>query len=331
MSLSLGDSVNRGLRVIGDPDVASFTSTNQLQNLLIDAANEAVHDLVEAARFRWALFRDQIVTKDDLTTGRVSATNGSTTVTSLDDDNANANNFTNVAAGDFIRIGADLTSYEVSTINTASSPDTLVLADSYVGTTTTGSAYTILKDVYAISIASLDEILYFSYGDSASFTGGDEIKQTSIQHINDLSGGDLHRDTSGTPSWCTQIGVDTSDNPRWLFWPYPKDAYLITAWATLKWTSNTIFATKMFGGDAPDIAYDAVAHKIKERACLYDEDHAQAGYWGQQYERARMQLVAREQRKYREGTNMTVETYRRNTMRTYGINTQSSILFDRVS
>jgi len=331
MSLTLGQTVNRALRVIGEPDITVFTATNQLQNLLIDAANEAVHDLSEAARFRWALFRDQFVFTDDLTTEQVAATNGSTTVTSVDDDGAAAENFTNVSAGDFIRIGSDLTSYEVSSVDTGSSPDSITLADSYVGSTTTGSSYVILKDVYAISISNLDEIIHFSYGDNSNFVGNDEIKQTSIQHIMSLAGGDLHRDTSGKPSHSAQIGVDSSDNPQWLFWPYPKDDYLVTVWATLKWTTNSTFATNMFGGDAPDIAYDAVAHKLKERACLYDEDHNQANYWGQQYERARMQLVAREQRQYREGTNMSVETYRRNTLWTYGITTQSSILFDRVS
>tara|TARA_R110000824_G_scaffold350600_1_gene537546 strand:+ start:1093 stop:2067 length:975 start_codon:yes stop_codon:yes gene_type:complete len=324
MAKTLGQTVNSALRTIGEPDIVEFTATNQLQNILIDTANEAVHDILEAARFRWGEKRDAFTTHAKLTTGGVNVTNGSTGVTSTDGDGAGADNFTNVAVGDFIRVGADLISYEVASVSTGASPDTLGLGDSYLGTTvTSGSSYTVLRDVYGISIANLDEIVLASYGDD-----GTEIKITDIQDIHDKANGDLHRNTSGRPSYMAEVGVDSSDNPKFLLWPYPDTAYLVSVWATTKFTSNTTFATNMFNGDAPDIAYDAVSHKLRERACIYDEDNAQAQYWGQQYDRARFQVIARESRQYRDGQNMSVETYRRSTPR--GHASISQIVFDRV-
>ena len=324
MAKTLGQTVNSALRTIGEPDIVEFTATNQLQNILIDTANEAVHDILEAARFRWGLKRDAFTTHAKLTTGGVNVTNGSTGVTSTDGDGAGADNFTNVAVGDFIRVGADLISYEVASVSTGASPDTLGLGDSYLGTTvTSGSSYTVLRDVYGISIANLDEIVLASYGDD-----GTEIKITDIQDIHDKANGDLHRNTSGRPSYMAEVGVDSSDNPKFLLWPYPDTAYLVSVWATTKFTSNTTFATNMFNGDAPDIAYDAVSHKLRERACIYDEDNAQAQYWGQQYDRARFQVIARESRQYRDGQNLSVETYRRSTPR--GHASISQIVFDRV-
>ena len=50
MAKTLGATINNALRIIGEPDITEFTSANQLQNILIDSANEAVHDLLAAAR-----------------------------------------------------------------------------------------------------------------------------------------------------------------------------------------------------------------------------------------------------------------------------------------
>lgn len=331
MAKTLGATINEALRVIGEPDITEFTSANQLQNLLIDSANEAVHDILEAARYRWGLSRDAFKTHAKLTTGGVNVTNGSTTVTSSDSDGSGANNFTNVAAGDFIRVGTDLVSYEVASVDTDSSPDTLTLADAYQGTTvSSGASYVVLRDVYPLSISGLDEIMIVAYGNNSAFTGSDEIQLTNIQNIYEKAGGDLHRNTSGKPAWMAQIEPDSSDNPQWLLWPYPSDVYHIEIWHTIKYTSNTTFGTQMFEGRAPDIAYDAVSHRVRERACIFDENMSQAQYWGQQYERARFQLVSRESRAHRDDQNMSVETYRRGTLRTHGLTSISQITFDRV-
>ena len=307
MAKTLGATINEALRVIGEPDITAFTSANQLQNLLIDSANEAVHDLLEAARYRWGLSRDAFQTHAKLTTQKVTVFNGLTTVYSADaDGNATANNFTNVAAGDFIRFGTDLVSYEVASVNTGVSPDQLTLADPYQGTSAaSGTSYVVLRDVYPLSISGLDEIMIVSYGNNSAFTGSDEIQLTNIQNITERAGGDLHRNTSGKPGWMAQIEPDSSDNPQWLLWPYPSDVYHIEIWHTIKYTSNSTFSTQTFEGRAPDIAYDAVSHRVRERACMFDENMSQAQYWGQQYERARFQLVSRENRAHRDDQNMS--------------------------
>lgn len=316
--------------MIGEPDVTAFTSTNQLQNLLIDGANEGIHDLLEGARYRWALSEDGFTTKAKLTTGSVSVTNGSTTVTSKDGDGTAADNFTAVEAGDWVRIASDLTSYKVASIDTASSPDTLVLEDAYLGTTATAASYVILKDTYSVSISDLDEIISISYGENSAFGGDDELQITNMQNIISLSGGDLHRDSSGRPNYIAEISPDSSDVPRYVLWPSPDEAFLLSAWSTRKFTSNTDFSTNLFGGDAPDIAYDAITHHLRSIACLFDEDKLQAEKWERRYERARMQTIAREMRLHRDDQNMSVETYRRSTLRTHGITGQSQHLFDKV-
>ena len=322
MAKTLGATINEALRVIGEPDISEFTSTNQLQNLLIDSANEAVHDLLEASRFRWGLTRDAFETRDALTTGTVAVTNGSTTVTSSGDL------FANIAVGDILRVTGDQTSYVVASTSTSPSPDTLTLEDAYQGTTDAAAGYVIFRDTIALAQAGLDEIIVARYGDNA-IGGSDEIKLTSIQDIYERAGGDIHRNTSGKPGWMAQRSPDSSDNPQWLLWPYPDDVYQIEIWHTIKYTSNSSFSTQVLEGRAPDIAYDAVSHKVRERACIFDENMGLAQYWAQQYERARYQLVARENRPHRDDQSVSVETYRQNTFQPRSVSVVSQINFDR--
>jgi len=315
--------------VIGEPQVTEFTSTNILQQMLIAEVNEAVHDLLEASRFRWGLRQDAFTTTDDLTTGSVDVTNGSTTVTSQDADGADADNFTNVAAGQWFRRTGDQTSYEVSSTSVGASPDTLTLADSYVGTTGTTVGYRIFQDTYSLSISDLDEITIATYGDSPGYSQ-DRLGIVDMRTLINMSGGDLHRDTSGKPRYLAEISPDSSNNPRIVLWPFPKDQYLIYLWYTQKFTSDTAFSTTIFGTDAPDIAYDAVLKRCRWRACLYDIDNTQAKEWWQLYERDRFNLVSRENRTHRDDQQMTVETYRRtNLTRRFGAEVVSQYIFDR--
>lgn len=331
MALTLGAAVNRALRTIGEPTITAFTTTNELENILIDDANETVHDLLEGARYRWGLHRDAVITQAVLTTEKVAVTNGSTTVTSVDDAGADADNFTNVAAGDFLRVGTDDTSYEIDTVTTAGSPDTLTLKKAYQGTTSTFVGYKIIRDTYSISPAvALDEVILMGYGDSPAVLGSDQMNIVDMQTLYGLSHGDLHRNTSGKPTHMAEISNDASENPRWVYWPYPDSAYVINYWHTQKFTTTSTFATTLFGSDAPDIAYDAVAHHLRWRACMFDEDDRQAASWMATYERARDQLVSRESRQHRGGEQaMRIETYRRGRRGVRGKPGVSQYLFDR--
>ena len=183
MADSLGVIVNSGLKAVGEPEVTAFTATNILQEQLIEDANETVHDILEAARYRWGLHRDAFVTKAELTTGTVSVTNGSTTVTSKDASGNDADNFTNVSAGDYIKVANDNTTYEVASVDTASSPDTVTLSDAYLGTTDADATYKIFQDTYALSITSMDEVMSVSYQESSNVGGDDNLTILSLIHI----------------------------------------------------------------------------------------------------------------------------------------------------
>jgi len=329
MADTLGAVVNAGLKAIGEPEITEFTSTNILQETLIEDANEGVHDILEAARYRWGLHRDAFTTEATITSGKVAVTNGSTTVTSKDSDGDDADNFGSVEAGNIIKIGSDSTTYEVASVSTGSSPDTLTLSDAYLGSTSTSTSYIILKDTYALSITGIDEVMSVAYQESGNLGGNDNIDIVDMLSLMSLSDGDLHRNTSGKPAKIAQRNPDSSDNPQFVMWPYPDTAYLVYVLYTLKFTSNTTFGTNMFGGDAPDVAYDALRHHSRWRACIYDNDFQQARMWMEQYERARFQLVSRESRAFRGENTISVETYRTRTWRR-GTQTVSQIAFDTV-
>ena len=328
MAFDLGTAVNRALRTIGEPDITAFDTDNQLQNVLIDDANEAVHDILEAARYRWGLHYDAFTTTDDISTEKAAVTADSATVTSVDDDGANAQNWSSATNSMWFRPAAGKTSYGITTVDGVSDPNTLTLDDAFVGTTATASGYRLFQDTYSLNITDLDEIMIMAYGDAPS-ANAQRIQIVDVRRLVDMSGGDIHRDTSGKPRFVAEITPDSSDVQQIQLWPFPTDQYLISVWYTLKFTSNTTFATNLFGGDAPDIAYDAVAHHLRWRACLYDEDTRQAAEWWEKYERSRYQLVSRENRTHRDDDQMTIETYRRTN---YGsrrhMEVRSQIAFD---
>ena len=313
MAIDLGTAVVRALRTLGEPDITEFDADNQLQNILIDDANETVHDILEAARYRWGLQNDFLTTTEDISTEKAAFTNGSTAVSSVDDDGASATNWASATADMHFRAVADKTSYGIASVDTVSTPNTVTLDDAYLGTTATAGGYKLFQDTYSASFTDLDEIMIVSYGDAPS-ANAQRIEIVDMRRIIDMSGGDIHRDTSGKPRFMAEIKPDSSDNQQIVFWPYPSEAYLIGFWFTTKFTSNTTFATNLFGGDAPDIAYDTVCHHMRWRACVYDEDDRQAAKWMELYERGRYQLVARENRTHRDDDQMTIETYRRTNM-----------------
>lgn len=320
MAVTLGSAVNSALRTIGEASITAFDTADILQLELIATANEAVHEILEACRYRWGLFRDAFTTLADLTTGTVNVTNVSTAVS------ASANQFTNVAAGDFLRVTGDTTSYEVSSVDVSVSPDTLVLSDNYLGTTDTTASYKIIRDTYAISITDMDEIRIATYGDGV--VRQNRIKIVDMREIVNRAGGDLHANTSGKPRFMAQRNPNSSDAPRFVLWPYPGDAYLIEIWHTFKFNLTTSsYATNLFGGDAPDIAYDAVQHKLRWRACVYDRDPSQKT-WENEWNLARTRVVARESRTHYDDNAMSLATYRRRRP-AYGLTGVSQIEFDR--
>ncbi len=329
MAKTLGQAVNAGLKEIGEGEITAFTSTNILHQLAIEEVNERVNMILARVRsaYRWTYARTTLTTTNDITTGTVIVTNGSTTVTS------SGNNFTNAAAGMFIRVGSDNTSYEIASVDTAASPDTLTLSTAYVGSDATTATYVILKDIYSISTSNYDELKIATYGDSGSWASGlqgrlntDQMGIVDIHTIYQEALGDLHRDTGGKPRLLCRISPDSSDNPRVLLWPYPKSQMLIDLWYAQKFGVLSTFSTNLFGGDAPDLAYDAVFHGVRARCTGWDKDKQAQGFWEAKFEDTLKELIAREHRQSDAGNTMQVETFRRFSRR--GLRVESQNYFD---
>jgi hypothetical protein len=331
MAKTLGAVINAALKDIKEPEITEFTSTNILEQALIEEANNAKRDILSRKRFNWGLSRTTLTTSDDITTGTVAVTNGSTTVTSKDDDGVAANNFGSVAAGMYIRVGSDKVSYKVTAVDTDDNPDTLTIETAYVGTTSTSAEYTILKDEYGLTTSDLDNVQFATFSDGQTWFGNNrgsgpnnELGIVDMPELLRGSGGDLHRNTSGKPQVMARIIADSSDRPVFKLWPYPTDQYVIDLWYSTKYSENTTFATNLFGGDAPDLAYDAVEYRVCARAQKWDRNYVEQQYWMQQYQLAIINLI-------RGPTTITpnamsVATYRRS----YGVTVraESQVYFD---
>ena len=335
-SMTLLEAINRAIVHIGEPEVSAITTDNQLQIVVIDAINEAVDEVREKCHFaEWAYLHDTITTATALTTGTVAVTNGSTTVTSKDASGDSADNFTSVAAGDWLRVTGDLSSYRVASVSTGSSPDTLTLEDSYVGTTSTSAGYKVIRDEYALSQTDLDQLVLASYGDGSYGAYSVPLKIVDIHRLLQISGGDVHRDASGKPRYIAHLGVDSSDDAIIKLWPYPDSVYLIDLWHTALYSEISSASSVLFSGDAPQVALNAVVEKARWRAFMWDNDTEKAlvsggpNGTGGRYGDLVGQVRAREQRQFREDDQMSLATYRPRFGRRHGLRTESQVAYDR--
>ena len=341
MSKTLGSVMNGALTAIGEAEVTAIDTDNMLHDILIRECNNGVREVLTKCRFRWGLHRTSLVTTEPIETENVSVTNGSDTVTSVDSDGADAQNFGSVTTDMFIRVGTDLTSYAITAVDSTSDPHTLTIEQNYLGTTDTDATYIVIHDTYDFSNTTMDEIVSAQYGEGRVHTiglrgqmGDSNIEQVDLQTIIRAAGGDLHRDSSGKPALFCELQPDASGNRRLLFWPYPDDEYLIELWGVPKYSDATAFATVLFGTDAPDIAYDVVEYRMCRRACQYDNDSRGVAYWNHLYKGdgarefgALGDLMARENREYQADNILKVDTFRRG--RLYGLEVRSQTAFDR--
>lgn len=340
---SLGAVVNEALKSIGEPEITEFTSTNILQQRLIETINDDVTQILELVDFEWGLHHVNFLTTADITAGNAAVTNGSSTVNSVDGSGTSATNWSSASADMWFRMTADTVSYPVATVTTSGTPHTLTLgvaADStsartYVGSTATAGAYRLFQDTYALSTTDLSEIKHISYGEAASWTDAlshqvrsNEIQLVPFATLMSIAGGDLHRSTGGKPRLAAEIAVDSDDNPRLVLWPFPTEAYLVDVWYQVHVSENTTFGTNLFGGDAPSVAYTMISHRAKSVAHLFDEDQGAAGFWEQRYQEARSVLLMRENKPERDAS-LSVETYQRNYNQTFPV--RSGIAFDNKS
>ena len=336
MPKTLGTVINAGLKEVGEPEVTEFTSDNILQQRLIEVANNAVRGLIDRLDYDWLYKRTTLSTNADITTGSAAVTNGSTTVSSVDSSGSSADNFGSVSTSMWFRTTSTQKSYQISAVSTGSSPDTITLETNYLDSTSSATGYRIFQDTYAISTSDFDfgSLSIATYGDAGTWSAGisgqledNHLGMVTLPEIYPRSGGDLHRDTSGRPILIAPISADSSDNPQFVLWPFPTDTYLIELWYIAAFTENTTFATSMFGGDAPESAYDYVEHKVCAAAHKWDEAFKQAAVFEQEAEVSLANVIRRENRD-KIDVGFDVETYRR----AYGVRypTRSGITFDTV-
>ena len=325
--------INAALKDIGEPEITELTVINILHQILLEEVNNQVTEIMSRNRFRWGLSRSTFTTTASIQTGKVNVTNGDATVTSTDDNGVDANNFTDVSTSMFFRKQSDTTSYKVSSIDVASSPDTVELESEYIGTPTAASGFSFFQDSYAISTANLDEIMIIQYGEGRQYLGGlqgstgsSTLDIVDFDTIMSISGGDRHRDTSGKPQMIAERGTDSSNNPLYILWPYPKSVYLMEFFYTQEYADVTGAGTPIFGGDAPKLAYDIVEAGVCARARFYDEDLNGVQYWSNIKDKKSKDLMQRENRTNQPDNSMSVETNRR--PRFNGMETRSQNHFD---
>lgn len=331
MSKTLGNVVSEGLRSIREPTITTFTSGNSLEEEIIEEANRCVRECQEKLRHRWTLARTSFLTTDDITTAYVAVTKGSTTVNSVTSAGVSDDGFGSVAAGMYLRVGSDLTSYLISSVDTSATPDTLVIEKAYTGTTSTASACKFITDTYGITDTDFDEAVFASYGEGRSLTGlygGSDffIRIVDLQTLYEQARGNLHINTAGKPILMAQKAPNASDQPEFILWPYPASVMMIEVYFRRMFTSASTFATVLFGADAPEAAYDFVAFGCCERACMWDKQVKEAEYWRGRKNQAMARLFERENRLYQADNQLNVETYR--SYASSGIEIRSQIGFD---
>ena len=304
---TLGGIISSAGMEIGEPVITEFTTTNIFQVRMIEEANNAVRDLVDRLDYKWTLQRTTLSTNADITTEYAAVTNGSTTVNSVDEDGNSADNWGSVAAGMVFRVTATYKSYLIDSVDTSSSPDTLEIETNYLDSTSTASGYRIFQDTYAVSTTNFAELASASYGDSV-WAG--ELVVVPLARQIQLAGGDRHIDTSGRPKYISQIGVDSSNNPQFVFWPFPDDTFLFELWYSTEFSTASAFSTVLFGEDAPSSAYDYVEHKVVSAAQLWDERADKAAVFEQKAQSALSNCIRLENRGNLD-VGMEVASYRR--------------------
>ena len=128
------------------------TGVTATENQAKRYCNIALHDLHVGFDYKlpWAERSSILRTQAQYTTGTLTATKGSTTITGSGTAWNTNNDFTvkNMRAGGKIRIGGSRTPY---TIDSVSGDTTAVLTTAFVDTTATDTTYTYFEDEYALA------------------------------------------------------------------------------------------------------------------------------------------------------------------------------------
>lgn len=132
------------------------TTSSAIVNLVYRYLNQANQD-IHQERWWWDERRAVIVTKAPYTTGTVSVTQGSTTVTGSSTawTTNDAFGYQQATVGDKITLGSSPDVYVISAVGGAG---TLTLASRYTGDTLSGAGYAIFQDEYALE-TDFDDVI----------------------------------------------------------------------------------------------------------------------------------------------------------------------------
>jgi hypothetical protein len=139
-------------------------------------------------------------------TGTVSVTNSSTTVT------GSGTSWTSAMAGRHFRLGSAIPFYKISAVVSATE---ITLASAYGGDTATGQTYEIFQHIYSLAsdVREISKIVY----DLA-------LIEKSVEWI---ERNDPYRSISGTPLFYADRGIDASGYRQVEIHPYPSDDYVL--------------------------------------------------------------------------------------------------------
>lgn len=145
------------------------TAVTATENLAKRYINIALHDLHigYAERLPWCERRSVLITQPQYTTGTLTATKGSITITGSGTAWNTTNDFSvaNMRTGGKIRINGGSEVYEVSSV---ASDTSAALTSKFTQTTVTGASYTYFEDEYALASDFLRPIDLRQFSDPAN-------------------------------------------------------------------------------------------------------------------------------------------------------------------
>lgn len=145
---------------------SGVTATDNVAKRFINIALQDMH-LGFDYKFPWAERASTITTQAQYTTGTVSATQGSTTLTGSGTswNTANAFSVNNMRAGGKVRIAGALNPYEISSVSTDTGA---VLTSKFTEATISGGSYVYYEDTYALASDFLRPIDAQRFSDDVS-------------------------------------------------------------------------------------------------------------------------------------------------------------------
>src|SRR3990167_1564596 len=198
-----------------------LTGGSALNTIADRYINIALADMHRNHVYPWAIREAVLITQPDYTTGTVTITQGSTTLTGASTawTTANAFGVANARAGGKVKIGSVTDVYEVSTVGGATS---ITLASRFTGSDVSAGSYTYFEDDYALASD------FFRPVDWRVFSTDRDI---NILQQREFYARFTRNSTTGKPKFATLVDKPFSGNTtrvqRVRFAPSPDDAYSV--------------------------------------------------------------------------------------------------------